>query len=164
MVLLIALAGWRDRVPGVPELLEQPPEADPVQGALLWSGWQVHLSPQNAYRAQLLHLADIGAIELRAEGRVTDPKDLTIVRKVDALDLQTEADQDFMWMLFGRGADAEEEVSISRPKKRESGNATRYNAWWSGVKGKSGDVVKRIQKGDARLESVAAAATCIGAA
>jgi len=164
MVLLIALARLRDRVPGVPELLEQPPEPDPVQGALLWSAWQGHLSPQNAYRAQLLHLADIGAIELRAEGRVTDPKDLTIVRKVEALELQTEADQDFMWLLFGRGADAEEEVSVSRPKARESSNATRYNAWWTGVRGKSSDVVRRIQKGDARLESVLAAAVCIGAA
>ena len=85
MVLLIALARWRDRVPGVPEVLEQPPEPDPVQGALLWSAWQGHLSARNAYRAQLLHLADLGAIELRAEGRVTDPKDLTVVRKLDAL-------------------------------------------------------------------------------
>jgi len=164
MALLIALAGFRDRVPGVPELLEQPPEDDAVQGALLWSSWQGHLSPQNAYRAQLLHLADVGAIELKAEGRVTDPKDLTIVRKVDALELQTEADQDFLWMLFGRGADAEDEVSVMRPRKREAGNAARYSAWWTAVKGKSGDVTRRIQKGDARLESVGAAAICLGAA
>jgi uncharacterized membrane protein len=164
MVVLIWVARWRDRVPDVPELLEQPPEPDPVQGALLWSAWQGHLSPQNAYRAQVLHLADIGAIELRAEGRVTDPKDLTIVRNVDATDLQTEVDQDFLWMLFGRGADAEEEVSISRPKRREASNAARYTAWWTAVRGKSGDVIRRIQKGDARLESVLAAAICIGAA
>ena len=112
MVLLIALARLRDQVPEVPELLEQPPEPDPVQGAILWSAWQGHLSPQNAYRAQLLHLADVGAIELRAEGRVTDPKDLTIVRKMDGNDLQTAADQDFLWMLFGRGEDAEDEISF----------------------------------------------------
>ena len=164
MGLLIALARFRDRVPEVPELLEQPPEPDPVQGALLWSAWQGHLSPQNAYRAQLLHLADVGAIELRAEGRVTDPKDLTIVRKMDGHDLQTAADQDFLWMLFGRGPLAEDEISISRPKAREASNATRYTTWWTGVRDKSGDVIRRIQKGDARLESVLAAAICIGAA
>ena len=164
MVLLIALARLRDQVPEVPELLEQPPEPDPVQGAILWSAWQGHLSPQNAYRAQLLHLADVGAIELRAEGRVTDPKDLTIVRKMDGNDLQTAADRDFLWMLFGRGEDAEDEISISRPKKREASNATRYSAWWTGVRGRSGDMVRRIQKGDARLESVLAAAICFGAA
>jgi uncharacterized membrane protein len=164
MVLLIWVARWRDQVPEVPDLIEQPPEPDPVQGALLWSAWQGHLSPQNAYRAQLLHLADIGAIELRAAGRVTDPKDLTIVRKVEATDLQTEVDQDFLWMLFGRGPTAEEEVSIARPKRREASNAARYTSWWTGVKGKSGDVIRRIQRGDARIESVLAAAICIGAA
>src|SRR3990172_6403625 len=164
MVLLIAIARLRDRVPEVPELLEQPPEPDPVQGAILWSAWQGHLSPQNAYRAQLLHLADVGAIELRAEGRVTDPKDLTIMRKMDGNDLQTAADQDFLWMLFGRGEDAEDEISISRPNRREASSATRYSAWWTGVRGRSGDMVRRIQKGDARLESVLAAAICFGAA
>jgi uncharacterized membrane protein YgcG len=163
MLLLIWLARLRDRVPEVPELLEQPPEPDPVQGALLWSAWQGHLSPHNAYRAQLLHLADIGAIELRAEGRVTDPEDLTIVRRVDATDLQTAADQDFLWMLFGRGEDAEHEISIARPKRREAGAAATYSAWWTGVRGRSADVLRRIQKGDARFESVAAAAICVGA-
>jgi uncharacterized membrane protein YgcG len=163
MVALIALAAYRDRVPDVPGLLEQPPETDPVQGALLWSAWQGHLSPKNAYRAQLLHLADIGAIELRADGRVTDPTDLTIVRKADAFDLQAATDQDFLWMLFGR-EDPEDEISITRPKRREASNASRYIAWWTGVRGKSGDVIRRIQKGDARFESVAAAAICIGAA
>jgi uncharacterized membrane protein len=164
IALLVAIARLRDRVPGVPELLEEPPEPDPVQGALLWSAWQGHLSPKNAYRAQLLHLADLGAIELRAEGRVTDPRDLTIVRRMDATDLQTATDQDFQWLLFGRGDDAEDEVSITRPKKREASNAARYSAWWTGVKGKSGDLVRRIQKGDARIESVAATAICLGAA
>ena len=57
-------------VPGVPKLLEEPPEEDPVQAAVLWSAWEGHLSPQNAYRAQVLQLARLGAIELlQADGR-----------------------------------------------------------------------------------------------
>ena len=118
MALFVGLAKLRDRVFDVPGLLEQPPEDDAVQGALLWSAWRGHLSPQNAYRAQLLRLARLGAIELRSEGLVTDPKDLTIVRRKDALELPTAVDQDFMWLLFGSGDDAVEEVSVKKPKPR----------------------------------------------
>jgi uncharacterized membrane protein len=164
LALLVLLARYRDRVPGVPKILEQPPEADPVQGSVLWSAWAGHLSPQNAYRAQLLKLARLGAIEMKADGRVSDPKDLTLVRKMDAMDLQTELDQDFMWLLFGRGEDAVDEVSVNHPKPRKAASSGTYAAWWSGVKMKSGDITLRIRKGDARLESTLAAIIAIGAA
>jgi hypothetical protein len=164
LALLVLLARYRDRVPGVPKILEQPPEEDPVQGSVLWSAWAGHLSPQNAYRAQLLKLARLGAIEMKADGRVSDPKDLTLVRKMDATDLQTELDQDFMWLLFGRGEDAVDEVSVNHPKPRKAASSGTYAAWWSGVKMKSGDITLRIRKGDARLESTLAAIVAIGAA
>jgi uncharacterized membrane protein YgcG len=163
LALLVLLARYRDRVPGVPKILEQPPEEDPVQGSVLWSAWAGHLSPQNAYRAQLLKLARLGAIEMKADGRVSDPKDLTLVRKMDAMDLQAELDQDFMWLLFGRGEDAVDEVSVNHPKPRKAESGT-YAAWWSGVKMKSTDITLRIRKGDARLESTLAAIIAIGAA
>jgi uncharacterized membrane protein len=164
LALLVLLARYRDRVPGVPKILEQPPEEDPVQGSVLWSAWAGHLSPQNAYRAQLLKLARLGAIEMKADGRVSDPKDLTLIRKMDATDLQTELDQDFMWLLFGRGEDAVDEVSVNHPKPRKAASSGTYAAWWSGVKMKSGDITLRIRKGDARLESTLAAIIAIGAA
>jgi uncharacterized membrane protein len=164
LVLLVLLARYRDRVPGVPKILEQPPEEDPVQSSVLWSAWQGHLSPQNAYRAQVLKLARLGAIEMRADGRVTDPKDLTLVRKMDAKDLPAELDQDFMWLLFGRGEDAVDEVSVNHPKPRKPESSGTYAAWWSGVKMKSGDITRRIRKGDARLESTLAVIIAIGAA
>jgi uncharacterized membrane protein YgcG len=164
LALLVLLSRYRDRVPGVPKILEQPPEEDPVQGSVLWSAWAGHLSPQNAYRAQLLKLARLGAIELKADGLVTDPKDLTLVRKMDAMDLQTELDQDFMWLLFGRGENAADEVSVNHPKPRRAESSGTYAAWWSGVKMKSTDITRRIRKGDARLESTLAAIIAIGAA
>lgn len=157
------LARYRDRVPEVPKILEQPPEDDPVQASVLWSAWQGHLSPQNAYRAQVLKLARLGALEMKADGRVTDPKDLTLVRKLDALDLPTEGDQDFMWLLFGRGEDAVDEISLNHPKPRKAASSGTYSAWWSGVKMKSGDIIRRIQKGDARLESTLSAVIAVGA-
>jgi hypothetical protein len=161
--LFVLVARLRDRVPDVPELLEQPPEDDAVAGALLWSAWRGHLSPQNAYRAQVLRLARLGALELRAEGRVTDPKDLTIVRTAEALDLPTEVDQDFLWLLFGRGADAVDEVSIRHPRPRREGYAT-YTAWLTATKARAGDLLRRIRKGDARIESTGSAIVAIGAA
>ena len=160
---LVLLARYRDHVPGVPKLLEEPPEDDPVQAAVLWSAWEGRLSPQNAYRAQVLRLARLGAIELQADGRVTDPEDVTIVRRQDALDLPTETDQDFMWLMFGRGERALQEISVKHPKRRK-GSASRFSTWWTGVRMKSGGMVRRIQKGDARLESVLAAVIAIGAA
>jgi Predicted membrane protein (DUF2207) N-terminal domain/Predicted membrane protein (DUF2207) C-terminal domain len=160
---LVLLARYRDRVPGVPKLLEEPPEDDPVEAAVLWSAWEGRLSPQNAYRAQVLRLARLGAIELQADGRVTDPKDVKIVRRQDALDLPTATDQDFVWLMFGRGERAVEEISVKHPKARR-GSASRYSKWWTGVRMKSGDLARRIQKGDARLESVLAAVIAIGAA
>src|SRR5262245_49096284 len=164
LALLVLLARYRDRVPDVPKLLEEPPEDDPVQGAVLWSAWQGRLSPYNAYRAQILKLVRLGAVEMKADGRVTDPKDLTLVRKLDALDLQGEIDQDFMWLLFGRGDRAVDEISVKHPKPRKVESSTTYAGWWSGVKGKTGDVVRRIQKGDARLESTLSAIVAIAAA
>jgi uncharacterized membrane protein len=163
LALLVLLARYRDRVPGVPKLLEEPPEDDPVEAAVLWSAWQGHLSPQNAYRAQVLRLARLGAIELQADGRVTDPEDVKIVRRQDALELPTAVDQDFMWLMFGRGERAVDEISVRHPKARR-GSATRYTKWWTAVRMKSGDMIRRIQKGDARLESVLAAVIAIGAA
>jgi len=160
---LVLLARYRDRVPGVPKVLEEPPDEDPVQAAVLWSAWEGHLSPQNAYRAQVLRLARLGAVELRADGRVTDPEDVRIVRRQDAMDLPTETDQDFMWLMFGRGERALEEISVKRPKARK-GSSSTFSTWWMGVRMKSGGMVRRIQKGDARLESVLAAVIAIGAA
>ena len=163
--LLVLLARWRDRVRDVPRVLDQPPGDDAVGAAALWSAWEGHLSPQNAYRAQVLRLARLGAIELRAEGRVSDPKDLTIVRRKRVLDMPKEIDQDFLWLLFGRGADAVDEVSLMNPKPgRARDSYSRYSAWWTAVRMKSGDLVRRIQQGDARLESVAATTVAIGAA
>jgi uncharacterized membrane protein YgcG len=161
--LFVLLAKLRDRVPDAPSILEQPPEEDSVGGALLWSAWRGHLSPQNAYRAQVLRLARLGAIEIRADGQVTDPKDLTIVRKMDALDLPAETDQDFLWLLFGR-TDPVEEVSIRHPKPRAAGNAALYTKWYQAAKERSKDLLRRIRKGDARIESTGVAVVALGAA
>jgi uncharacterized membrane protein YgcG len=166
LALFVVLAYQRDRIAEVPKLLEQPPEDDAVQAALLVSAWRGHLSPQSAYRTEVLRLARTGAIEIRSEGLVTAPKDLTLVKKKDALDLETQADQDFMMLLFGSGEDAVDEVSVLKPKPRPIGGEPRkrYTRWWEGLQSKAGDVLVRITKGDARIESTGSAIVAISAA
>ena len=162
LVLLVWIARVRDRVADVPDVLEQPPEDDSVAAALLWSAWRGHVSPQNAYRAQVMRLARLGAIEIQAEGLVTDPKDLTLVRKIEALELPNAEDQDFMWLLFGR---TQEKNSISLRQMRSGrGSAVKYTTWYGAAKAKTGSILSRVEKGDARFESVSASAIAFGAA
>jgi len=76
---LLVVAYRRDRVPGVPDILRDPPEdIHPVDLAVMWGSW-AHESPtQNAYRAQLLWLAQQGVIRVQADGQVSKPKDIEI--------------------------------------------------------------------------------------
>jgi uncharacterized membrane protein YgcG len=166
LALLVSMARIRDRVPDVPPILEQPPEDDPVAAAFVWSAWHGSLSPRNAYRAQVLRLSRLGAVELRGEGMVTDPRDLTLVRKADPLDLQTQTDQDFQSMLFGSGEDAAEEISIRHPRPRAGRKdaSAKYSAWLTGARARSRDLLDRIRRGDSRIESVGATVVAIGAA
>jgi uncharacterized membrane protein YgcG len=73
----------RDRVRGIPRTLQEPPETiHPVDLAAMWGAWHHGLlTMQNAYRAELLHLAKEGVIEVRAEGRVSKPDDIDLLLK-----------------------------------------------------------------------------------
>ncbi len=154
MILLIVISRVRDRVPTVPETLEEPPEGDPVEAAFLWRQYAGG-SPANAYRAQLLALVRIGAVEIRAEGLVSDPDDLTLVRRANAHDLNA-AERDFMEMLFGRetDTDAVDEVSIKRPKPRAGSGPARYQSWLRAAKQDVARAIVTIEKSDTRFESV----------
>ncbi len=47
---------------------------------------------------------------------------------------------------------------------QQPGHPARYNTWLSGVRMKSADMIRRIQKGDARFESTGAAVVVVAAA
>jgi len=73
---MVLLARRRDRVPGVPRHLQEPPEdIHPVELAKMWAVANGRLGSANVYRTQMLHLANIGAIEMQAVGPVSDPDD-----------------------------------------------------------------------------------------
>jgi uncharacterized membrane protein len=153
-VFLVLLAKLRDRVPGVPRVVQEPPEEDPVETALLWSAWRGHLNPMAAYRTQLLHLASSGAIRIEAVGRVTDPEDI-VARRGDVPG--DERDRRFVEMLF---ADRGETISLKKPARvkhpKGLSPAAQYKAWWDNAQARAGDVLVRVRKGDSRLESVTA--------
>ena len=60
------------------EIDEPPEDIHPVDLAFLWSAYRKHLSPRTAYRAGLLHLASIGAVDVTPVGSVTDPQDFEL--------------------------------------------------------------------------------------
>ncbi len=92
LVGLLIVSYRRDRVSGVPRILRDPPEdIHPVDLAVLWGSY-AHESPtQNAYRAQLLWLAQQGVIQVQADGQVSQPKDIEITfvkEPADGLDTE----------------------------------------------------------------------------
>jgi uncharacterized membrane protein len=126
------IARRRDHVPGVPRTLQEPPEAiHPVDLAVLWGSWHHSaLLVQNAYRAQLLWLAQEGTIEVRADGRVSDPNDIDVVLK----DLPSHPlDQEFTEYLF-EGASTGP-VALSS-LKGSAARADDLRTWWKAVRNK----------------------------
>jgi uncharacterized membrane protein YgcG len=158
MALMVLVAFRRDRVPGVPRHLQEPPEdIHPVDLAMLWSAYRGRLAPQNAYRAQLLHLARTGAIEVTAVGRVSDPEDfqLRLLRKPDGID------GEFVEFLFtGNG---QEPVSMKAIKDRGR-RRSALSDWWTKSGKRTKRMVTKVVKGRPRIERTVAAVVGLGAA
>jgi len=145
--LMVGISKLRDRVPGVPRTLQEPPEdIHPVELAHLWDAARGRYLPRNAYRTQLLHLAWIGAIELKAVGRVTDPEEVRVALRKPP---KTGIDKAFVQFLFARD---EREVSLddldATGRRRKP-----LKAWTSSVREKTKAGVDRIRSGGPRLES-----------
>ncbi|HEX6207855.1 MAG TPA: DUF2207 domain-containing protein [Actinomycetota bacterium] len=156
MLFVVVLAYRRDRVPGIPPTLQEPPEdVHPVKLALIWNAFHKRLGARDAYRAQFLHLVHEGAIRLDAEGMVTDPKEIHIRRGR----MPEEAmDRAFVRFLFAEG----EEPRLSRLRARGKRKELLAD-WWEVVGRVTKPSVTRISKGRSRAESWALAALAIGA-
>jgi uncharacterized membrane protein len=130
----------RDRVPGMPDMLQDPPEElHPVDLAQLWGAAHGRLSMQNEYRAQMLHLARIGAIELSPVGRVTDPEDV-IVKLKEVRDANPR-DMEFLEFLFPESSDDEVAFSTLKPtgKRRKE-----LRQWWDAMDTRRKKTLKRL--------------------
>lgn len=115
-VLLLGLAGvgrLRERDPGVPRHLQDPPEdLHPVDLAVLWGSYAHTPTARNAYRAQLLSLARQRVIDLVPVGSPTAPSDLAVTLR----DLPSDpVDQEFTEYLFADRGVGPVRLSTLRP-------------------------------------------------
>lgn len=139
-ILLVAIARRRDRVPGVPKILQSPPEdIHPVELAQMWAVANGKLGTPNVYRAQMLHLAQIGAIELQAVGPVTDPNDFR-VRLKDMKDAEAR-DIEFLEFLFPKSTDEDIALSSLKPTGQRK---TELREWWNLVDSSGKEVLRGL--------------------
>jgi uncharacterized membrane protein len=138
LIALLVVALRRDRVPGVPRELRDPPEdIHPVDLAILWGSY-AHESPtKNAYRAQLLWLAQQGVISVQADGQVSKPDDLEVTFVKEPAD---GLDSEFTEFLFAEKGVGPFKLSQI---KAEGKRATELREW-------SKDVTDRLQHRMAR--------------
>jgi uncharacterized membrane protein YgcG len=147
-------------------LLLEPPEDDAVEAAFVWAAWLGRGTAPNAYRAQLLRLVRIGAVEIRAVGTVTEPEDIKLVQRKGPDEVETEADLDFLALLFGDPTRTghTNEISIMHPTRHGTSGPTWFAAWTKDARSDASKALLRIDKGDARIESTGSAlVACIAA-
>jgi uncharacterized membrane protein YgcG len=158
MVAMVVMARRRDRVADVPRYLEEPPEdIHPVDLAMLWSAYRGSLQPKNAYRAQMLHLARTGVIDVQAEGTVSDPDDfrLRLRKRPDGID------GEFVEFLFT--GDGERPVSMKSIKNKGT-RATDLRDWWKKAGSRTKRLVTKVVKGRSRPERTAMTVVALAAA
>ena len=159
--ILVLAARRRDRVPGVPEALQDPPDdTHPVEIAMLWSAYRGVAAPKNAYRAELLYLAARRVIELRAEGLVSEPTDLVVTLRQEPAD--EGPDRDFVRFLFPEEGPKEVKLSELTAQGKSGKQLTR---WWRDVGSKTRASTERLRAGRSRAETalgaMAFAAGCL---
>ncbi|MFL5736973.1 MAG: DUF2207 family protein [Actinomycetota bacterium] len=159
MLLLVVISRLRDREPGVPEILREPPEPPeqmhPVDLARIWGSMRGRRPAADAYRAEILYLAQSGVIELAPVGLVSDPEDFTIKRKKDPT---AEGDLDFIDFLFsGDGTDSVSLKDLEATGKRR--NKLRH--WWSDMGKRTESVSAAIRNGQHRWESFSVGAIAL---
>lgn len=156
MVLLVVIARRRDRAPGVPDTLQEPPEdIHPVKLTLMWNAYRRKLGARDAYRAQFMHLVQEGSIRLDAVGRVSDPQEIHIRRGKGPED---EMDRAFVGFLF-----AEREEPVLSSLRSRGTQKERLSDWWKTVGAKTKRMVTRITKARSRAESIGMGSLAIAA-
>jgi Predicted membrane protein (DUF2207) len=139
--LLLLAARRRDHVPGTPSLLTEPPEdLHPVDLAILWSAYRKHISPRTAYRAEILHLARIGAIGLDPVGTVSDPVDFRLTRGHRAT---AQVDRDFLRFMFADHEPGGGPISLHDLRLSTQGRRNLMR-WWADAFTRVGGGVERI--------------------
>ena len=126
-VLMVVVARARERAPGVPRTLTEPPEPAirPPRLALEWSQYRRKLDTQNAFRSQLLHLASERVIEIRPLGTVSEAMNYELIPLKTPPD---DLDAMFVDALFPEGAPLRTNEMKPGPKQIE-----KLGKWWDAI-------------------------------
>jgi hypothetical protein len=124
---MVVVARLRERAPGVPRTLSEPPEPKirPPRLALEWSGYRRKPDTQNAFRSQILHLASERVIDIRPLGTVSEAMNYELIpRKTPPDDL----DAMFVDALFPEGAPLRTNEMKPGPRQIE-----KLSKWWDAI-------------------------------
>jgi hypothetical protein len=141
LALLVGFAWLRARVPDVPSRLSEPPDdLHPVDLAILWSAYRKHLSPRTAYRAEIVHLARIGAIWLDPIGTVSDPIDFRLTLRSGPTG---QVDRDFLRFMFPEQSSGVRSVTLHELRLAAGGRSSLMR-WWNDAFARVANGVERI--------------------
>jgi uncharacterized membrane protein len=142
LAALVVLSRLRDRVPGVPRIIQEPPEdIHPMDLARLWGQANGTVSPQDAYRTQMLHLARSGVIDVQGVGTVSDPDDFLVgLRRIP----KDGRDREFAEFLFPDGK--AERLSL-KTLKATGTRRTELREWWDQTKDSAKGGLSRMRTG-----------------
>jgi hypothetical protein len=110
----------------------------------------------NAYRAQMLHLARTGVIDVQAVGPVTDPEDFRLRLR----DRPEGIDGEFVEFLFT--GDGERPVSMKSVKSSGT-RGSNLSDWWKKAGKRTKRLVTTVVKGRSRGERTAMTLVALGA-
>jgi uncharacterized membrane protein YgcG len=128
--LLLLIARLRDRVPGVPRIIPDPPEdIEPMHLVQLWGAYRGAVDARDAYRTQLLQLATSGAMEMVADGRVSDPTDIRV--RLKRMPEDGSLGREFAEFLFVDGDKTWVSLKDIQPR---GGRKTELREWWNKAK------------------------------
>jgi uncharacterized membrane protein YgcG len=143
---LVLLGRRRDRIPGAPRTLTEPPEPSlhPAKLAMRWAFARRRSGLGDAFRAELLTLAAMQAVDVRPVGTVTQAKDFTLTLK----QVPTEAlDEKFADFLFP----GDKPVDLDKLEPDE-GQREDLRSWRRTLEA---DTKEQFPKGSSRAETEA---------
>ena len=149
-VALILLARRRDRVEGVPPVLEEPPYPDEAPAVLAhaWAAAHRRDGGRAAFRAQLLDLVDDRVIEIIPAGTVSESRDYELHLRDTPGDGLGRA---FVAYLFGDTEPGPGVRPVTLRSLRGTGSRKDLIAWWDAVKARNG----RLLQGSGRRPETA---------
>ena len=126
-VLIVWRARVRERIPGIPHHLTEPPEEAirPARLALEWSMYLRRLDTPNAFRAQVMEMARQGFVRIRPLGTATGAADYELAPAAEPPD---DLDAKFLRALF-----PDDQPIRTRDFKPSTEQLNKLGVWWDAI-------------------------------